>query len=564
MNKEMKSENGTALERTTLLENGEKENKTQRKSKVKIALAIAIPVVVIAIVLVGFIFANNSLNLFKQNLGFGGENIDERAAVIGGEAKITSAEIIDTATGTGPWDENDDPGNDSSEDNDVVRSFDQVTWTVDLTMGLKDTSTAGALTGGIIEVEATLPDTCENVMAWDLDSMLWMEDASVSADGTTVTGKYSMSDTETTVPGKQTLVFVLKVEGAGNGTEIVPTFNFKLTGNDEADKVSLTGDTIKVSAKGKYNIQLHRNDELGTKTTVDYGEGKKSGRMYGYTFAVQLYNENSSKGLKGIEYPKDEISFDIDLKLERSMFASEELEDITTESTPVLWQYGVNDWSAVNGQIGEREYFRAASYYSYDNDLPLGKFVDPDFSVYNSGNIKIIQDENKLKVTINEYGVNGIFPLYNSSYSTATTEKNRKKIYTENIGTFSVGFMQIFIPDTDATTIGDRNYYLTVSDSNMQINSKTGEIINTQMLNTDDSIRVQHVLYKPGSYTHALYVFDKNATRGSIESSHGTGDGRASLGMTIKVYAKFQNNLNNDNDVYTANKFIKFDGNGYE
>ena len=78
MNKEMKSENGTALERTTLLENGEKENKTQRKSKVKIALAIAIPVVVIAIVLVGFIFANNSLNLFKQNLGFGGENIDER------------------------------------------------------------------------------------------------------------------------------------------------------------------------------------------------------------------------------------------------------------------------------------------------------------------------------------------------------------------------------------------------------------------------------------------------------------------------------------------------------
>ncbi len=514
--------------------------------------------------LVYFFVSKNNLNFFNSSNNYSSENIDEKAIDIGSKGYISSAEIIQTKTGTGPWDENDEPGNDSSEDNDIVRSFDQVVWTVDLTMSLKDNSQGASLIGGRIEVEAELPENCADVMKWDLESMLWMENGKVSDDGRSITGTYTMTDTEVTVPGKQTLVFVLKVEGAGNKTEIVPTFRFKLTGNDEADKVSLTGDTIKVSAKGKYNIQLHRNDELGTKTTVDYGKGKKSGRMYGYTFAVQLYNENSSKGLKGIEYPKDEISFDIDLKLERSMFASEELEDITTESTPVLWQYGVNDWSAVNGQIGEREYFRAANFYRYDNDLPLGKFVDSDFSVYNSGNIKIIQDENKLKVTINEYGVNGIFPLYDSAYSTATTEKNRKKIYTENIGTFSVGFMQIFIPDTDATTIGDRNYYLTVSDSNMQINSKTGEIINTQMLNKDDSIRVQHVLYKPGSYTHSLFVYDKNETRGSIESSHGTGDGRASLGMTITVYAKFRNNLNNDNDVYTANKFIKFDGNGYE
>ena len=42
-------------------------------------------------------------------------------------AKISSSQIIQTKTGTGPFDENDDPGNDSSEDNNIVRSFDQVT-----------------------------------------------------------------------------------------------------------------------------------------------------------------------------------------------------------------------------------------------------------------------------------------------------------------------------------------------------------------------------------------------------------------------------------------------------
>ena len=51
----------------------------------------------------------------------------------------------------------------------------------------------------------------------------------------------------------------------------------------------------------------------------------------------------------------------------------------------------------------------------------------------------------------------------------------QQKIYTENIGTFSVGYMQIFVPDTEASTMEDRNYYLTVSDNNMNIYSSTDE-----------------------------------------------------------------------------------------
>ena len=43
---------------------------------------------------------------------------------VGKNSKITSATIIQRKTGTGPWDDNDDVGNDTSEDNDIVRSFD--------------------------------------------------------------------------------------------------------------------------------------------------------------------------------------------------------------------------------------------------------------------------------------------------------------------------------------------------------------------------------------------------------------------------------------------------------
>ena len=39
-------------------------------------------------------------------------------------AKISSAVITQKKTGTAPFDTNNDPGNDESEENDIVRSFD--------------------------------------------------------------------------------------------------------------------------------------------------------------------------------------------------------------------------------------------------------------------------------------------------------------------------------------------------------------------------------------------------------------------------------------------------------
>ena len=535
--------------------------KNEKKISFNKKLVIVVLAVLAVLVAIICVLATKS-DVFNLS---GKEDTEENAGVANGDkGYISSAQIIQTKTGTGPWDADDEPGNDSSEDNNIVRSFDQVTWTVDLTMALKSGVADSGLTGGIINVEVTLPEACADVMKWDLDSMQWIENGKVSSDGKTLTGQYSMSETDTTIPGKQTLVFVLGVEGAGNKTEIIPTFTFELEGNEENDKVTITGDKIIVSAKGKYNIKLNRNVQLADKTTVDYGEGNTSGRMYGYTFAIQLYNDNESKGLKGMEYPKGELSFDIDLKLERSIFGSDELEDITAECTPILWQYNVNDWDNVNGNIGGRKFFEESTFFKYDNDLPLGVFVDEKYSTYNSGNININQDNNKLKVTINGYGFNGIFPHYDSAWNGAVTEKNRHKIYTDNIGTFSVGYMQIFVPDNDASTIRDRNYYLTVTDNNMKIISSNDEEINSQIDSSDDSSKVQHVLYNPGSYSQSLLVYDEKGIVGSVESNHGSGDGRSAIGSTCSIYAKFANNLNNDKDVYTANRFIKFDGEGYE
>ena len=47
----------------------------------------------------------------------------------------------------------------------------------------------------------------------------------------------------------------------------------------------------------------------------------------------------------------------------------------------------------------------------------------------------------------NEYKFNGRFPKYNDYYVDGT-----QKVYTDNIGCFSVGYAQIFVPDNEETT----------------------------------------------------------------------------------------------------------------
>ena len=174
-----------------------------RENKKKLIISVGILVGIILLGLFALIFGmSKTKNMVTEG---DTQNFNAGEIINGDKAYISSAQIIQTKTGTGPWDVDDEPGNDSSEDNNIVRSFDQITYTVDLTMSLKKGITDTSLKGGVINVEVVLPENCANVMKWDLDSMRWLENGSISEDGRTLTGKYSMSNTEITIPGKQTL-----------------------------------------------------------------------------------------------------------------------------------------------------------------------------------------------------------------------------------------------------------------------------------------------------------------------------------------------------------------------
>ena len=536
-----------------------KATQTRKIHKKQMFIFIALIALLLTITM---ILNFNKITEYKNNIIGTDELTKSENAQIGEKAVVTSAQEVKRITGTAPFDSNDEPGNDSSEINNIIRSFDEITWNLDLTLGLKSGTTETSLTGGKINLKVNLPEDTADVVEWNLESMSWIENGTVSEDGKTLTGSYTLSNTEITIPGKQTLEFVLKTEGIGNGTEIIPTFEFNLEGNNDNEKYKYVGNAVIVSATAKYNLELKYNDQLANKTTVDYGNGNTRGRMYGYGFTVQLYNDSVEKGLKGLEYPEGEITFDIDLKMQRTKENSSELEDITSDCTPILWNYRANDWNtSLVGNISNRNMFYENPYNIFINSLPLGKYIDDEYSTYNSGNITIEQNSNKLKVNIKNYAFNGIFPHYQSRYSGAVS---RTKIYTENIGTFCVGYIQIFVPDTEANTISNRNYYLDILDNNMNITSNTGNNITSQMKSDDDSIRTIHYITKKGTYSQSLMVRDKTNYTYSIESNPGIGDGRIAVGELLNVNAKFGIGATNDNNVYTANKFIKFDAEAFQ
>lgn len=505
-------------------------------------------------------------------------------------AIITSASVANRTTGTAPFDTDDEPGNDSSPDNDVIRSFDKITWEIEANMeinntghGSEEANQYSQFRGGIINIEASLPEEYAGLVKWSLDDMTWAkETGTVSEDGLTFTAQYQMPETGITVPGKQTLSVVLQVLGAGNNTEINPNFKLWMQGNEsnkeneeyEAIEIQDNLGTIRVSAKGGYNIKIDDNGYYCTiKTNVDFGDGKGevTGRMYGYGVILQLYGDNEEKGLRGVEGPKGDITFDINMKLEmvETIDGKQVTTDITEEALPQLWNYKINIGNSSEnpayGNIPDRNMYFGDNTPWSTGYAPYGMAqTNRTNSIYNSGNIYMEQEGNTIKTTINHYAFDGIFPIYNYWYNLA----NPSIVYQDNVGCFSAGYFQVFVPDNEITSDNDKTYYLTVEDTNMQIVTNSGAMVTEQKQSDDDSYKQQHYYIKPSGYHAEIVLYDDDTI---WQMNHDNGAkyyarGRKSQGQAFQARIGFDNNTSNDigTEIKSVNELIKFDGDGLE
>ena len=552
----------------------------KQKNNKRVKKYFAICLVLIIIGIVAFLNTGKVENIQKSIEEKHQQAMEqEEINKVGQNGIVTEAVITGRKTGTGPFDDDNEPGNDSSADNNIVRSFDQISWTIENTMNLKNPELGESYKGGVLQVKAEIPENLMNVegspkvVEWDLNSMGWVEDGNVSADGRIFTGKYTLSETEVTVPGKQTLVFVLKVLGAPNGMEITPTFTVSLQGNDEQEKYELTDSVIKVSAAPKINVQLKRNDKMNYRSyfddqAKDEVESKTDtstyGRMQGYGITLQLYNSKANKKLKGIEIPKGDITFDLTFN---ELIGTT---DVTNEEnyTPKMWEYKENSnsvkgknqknmmWNGSNDTVGAR------------NIAPFNSGGGRN-SCYNGGTWEIIQDDenaNIYHVKVKEYlfAPQFSFPTNNLGESETTDEK-----YGENIGCFSAGYVQTILqmPEEVGET---KSIYMKATASNLNFKTISDRESGNDEYSNDNMVNTNITLYPTGTIStyqhwHSNSTGINSSNVSNLSSNHGGGgDSYYTKGSIVVVASQLSIGSSNDEPVKRANLLQKFDDKAFE
>jgi uncharacterized repeat protein (TIGR01451 family)/LPXTG-motif cell wall-anchored protein len=521
----------------------------------------------------------------------------DKKYVSGDEAYVERIQLNMVASGTPDFDDDNEPGNDMDASNDIVRSFDTVKYVADFnTLVVDDYDT---YSHGYLWVEIDLPCT-RDIAA--IDTTVFptaVKQAKepkeiVKEDGKTHTIYTFYYEKITTVeedghvnhalPQVGHFPFTMKVFGAKNGTTIKPVVGMavaqlELDENGEAKKDAkgnyivardysdfegaydtpkyAEGPDIKVSAKPGFNISLNRFQQQGTSRVYDFSQGtddaidREAGQVFGrgarFGILVQMRNEDTSKGLKGLELPDgNDISFELDMEAAFGTDAAD---------APLIW--------SVHNTGGSNQYERGSTgSYSLPTYAPrdLRKGPNEEFtarpsasvSMWNGGDWTLERTGNgKIKVTISDYVVNPLwFPTGynasgNSSYYFFMSGGEHK------YGVFSARNIDIVIPFgsniTDAegnpradgvspeyaTNSDDPKYYpnlydrdgyinITIKDSNLEVTSQSGQKTSelypgekegqTVYNNKEDRIKAEVLLARGSGLNSRTIYFGKSGS----------------------------------------------------
>ena len=274
-------------------------------------------------------------------------------------------------------------GSDATKENALIRSFSTANYIVSL--NTRSQAMNEQLVGATERLWMRIKVPCES------------GEISLSGKGTVFKSSYTYYDPEShcqILEGYQdhviekkdlgtmnmTMQFSIKVGGMHNGATVQPTIeawfdnssyqSYRTGTNPYDDRVVLDANTMRVSAKAAYNLSVANNPSLrhigyfdmDTKTEITEAEYKKLlaegghnvvyGMMVGYGMSLQLRNQDTSKGLRGIEVPSGDITFDVNmqggLKFNgKTVYYADGGQPVAIN--PLLWAYKPNESGSYTG-----------------------------------------------------------------------------------------------------------------------------------------------------------------------------------------------------------------------
>jgi len=327
---------------------------------------------------------------------------------------IATAKIENVQTGTIKMDDDNLPGNDASESNEYVRSFDTVVYPL------------------IVNLESSDGGTYTNIKAKITGSV----DNGVSSDGRFLNamfdsfwlGTYNLDTFESTMAkdvvinatgSASTYNIPLNVYGAPNGTLLNASFEVILISADDEDgntidlttlvaPIIITTDDVIVSSKVNLSARLV---ESNSKISVDFDKytdttGNDPAVIKFHGISVALIPLEGRTNLLGVAYPSDNVSLKIDSTVSKRIDVDTIIPlAINSETRPIeVFDYSVNEYSGVfNGHLHGSEYNGHLQSYDAITALPASKIglsTTTQGTVTDSG-IITMANESDFSISIN-------------------------------------------------------------------------------------------------------------------------------------------------------------------
>lgn len=544
---------------------------------------------------------------------------NERDAVSGDEIYISDITVDSIRDGVAPWDADNAPGNDANENNRIVRSFDSVDYSFTVKM---DTYESSAMYGEArVKLEFVLPLT-EKQAGFDQQAMAWIDQtagyAPVLTNEMREIGGVSTAcqvltcykhltpsgNNVTVVPGEFGENVVIAVKAMTNGEVFAPIISAAMefntwdgacsTAGHGVEKKTAVADPVTVSAAPKYNVQVGGYSDY--KQDFDFTTGNSNaanqewgntvaGRMNALGITLQFYNDNASKGYKGIELPQGPITFDLlltsqyHINLPAPGYTAGQIVNVTNDFPLLLWSCDANTptgYGQANASDGRELYH---TWGAVIDRAPYGmaSHAAADLSCYNSGTWSATQNGNRITVTVSDYEINmEKLPTKNGN--------NMDTLYGEKkgIGCFAAGELWVVQPfntkgsnitDPTAyevvTTYGQGRFNETFQCVNLSATSEGGQSFadsantnDAQMNQNDDRVVNSVELNLPGTISNRI-GYAKKGSNGNLGVGVVSGrDGKdfAAIGTELELVGGFSHKSGGEakNGMYFGTNLAKF------
>lgn len=530
-------------------------------------------------------------------------------------AAVSRLRLTDRITGTAPFDKDNERGDDKDENNDIVRSYDTVTYDYEYTLTPDSTMDYYRRTRVGFRFELPYP---KDKVTFDAEKMGWVDHTpgyepkltTETIDGI-VTQVYTCyrlleptSQSPTVNPGTGSIGLSVAVKGAPHGYRFHPTVKAwpawdasNPTNTGTHKRAEDTPKDVTVSAKLNLNVRMVNYGNVdrgvfdfssGAANAPNKDEGKVTGLGLGIALVTEMRWPDRTKGLKGLEAPSGRITY----RLRLSNQYSDDTKTGTKHPMERRWQPLLYDYGHIDNE--DSKYGRT---FAWMGDL---RYQAPGVADHADGNDRVARGNTTITTTTGGQGTDvtvsfdgydtSAFPIHNKlngTHNKCSTDYMTSDCSTMQVGAIHTDVLQFITPTSrDGRTVAqyygnvDQTANITMDDMGLTATGVSGDRLATaednsnQAATGDDhagsalTVRMQGTYSTRIRYTHwsnSMSWNDAGTSGDWTQPDYGNGSDSLIQGSKLRLQIGHNIIINSEGDAEVMGMgLVKLDPNSIE